>query len=382
MIKVVFVTTDLELGGAEMMLLRLLSRIDRRKFEPTVISLGGSDELAEQIKVLGVVVHDIGIRTGAGIAVGTMRLCRYLHEIKPDIIQGWMVHGNLVAALGGVVTRIPVFWGVRHSRLDMLVERRSTVLLERLLALLSRIPRRIIYNSQSGRIRHESLGYVSSRGIVVPNGFDLDRFKPDEVFRYEVRRELGIDPSCVVVGLFARFHPMKDHATLLDAVKMLRPNIPQLKVILAGEGCGAGNPELSKMIADRDLTDVVLLLGPRGDLERLTAAIDVAANSSRAVEGFSNVIGEAMAAGVPCVVTDVGDAALIVADNGEIVPPSDARAFSEALRRMILLGSDGRREMGAKARKRIVESFSIDTVTREYEILYGGDVVDESRVHS
>jgi glycosyltransferase involved in cell wall biosynthesis len=283
-----------------------------------------------------------------------------------------MVHGNLAAAFGGVITGTPVFWGVRHSRLDVLVEKRSTVLLERLLALLSRIPRRIVYNSRSGKTRHESLGYMARRGIVVPNGFDLDRFKPDEVFRSEVRRELGIGADCVVVGFFGRFHPMKDHATLLEAVKMLRPDIPQLKVILAGDGCGPGNPELRKMIADRNLADTVLLLGPRRDVERLTAAIDIAANSSRANEGFANVIGEAMAVGVPCVVTDVGDAASIVADNGEIVPPSNARAFSDALHRMIMLGSDGRREMGARARKRIEESFSIDAITRQFEVLYSG----------
>jgi glycosyltransferase involved in cell wall biosynthesis len=127
------------------------------------------------------------------------------------------------------------------------------------------------------------------------------------------------------------------------------------------------------MIADRFLTDTAILLGPRDDIERLTAAVDIAANSSRAVEGFTNAIGEAMAAGVPCVVTDVGDAAFIVAGNGEVVPPADARAFSEALRRMILLGADGRREVGARARRRIAECFSIDAVTRQYESLYARD---------
>ena len=127
------------------------------------------------------------------------------------------------------------------------------------------------------------------------------------------------------------------------------------------------------MISNRSLNDTVILLGLRGDVERLTAAIDIAANSSRAVEGFNNAIGEAMAAGVPCVATDVGDAAFIVAGNGEIVPPVDARAFGEALRRMILLGADGRREIGARARKRIAECFSIDVVTRQYESFYTRD---------
>jgi glycosyltransferase involved in cell wall biosynthesis len=369
-LRIAFVITDLEIGGAERMLLKLVSCIDRRRFEPVVISLTGRDKLAEQFEAASVPVYALGIRSMAGFASGLIRLVRLLRGLKPDLIQGWMVHGNFAATLGAAATRTPLLWGVRHSRLDPRVEKRSTVLIERMLARLSSIPRRIIYNSHSGRELHEALGYAAHRGIVVPNGFDVERFRPDAAARSDVRRELGIAADCMLAGMFARFHPVKDHAMLLDAVSMLREDVPGFRLLLAGEGCGPHDAALANLIDERALRGIVLPLGPRSDVEKLNAAIDVAVSSSRAVEGFSNSIGEAMAAGVPCVATDVGDAAAIVSDTGMVVPPGDANAFAAALRAIALLGADERREMGARARQRIVEQFSIEAVARQYEGIY------------
>lgn len=368
--RITFVTTGLELGGAETMLVKLLQRIDSAKFEPTVISLSGLGQLGGGIESQGIPVYDAQVRGARDLLAGAMRLEKCVRAARPDLIQGWMLHGNFAATLCGLITGKPVLWGVRHSApLNVRVAKRSTVLLERLLAALSRIPKRIVYNSEYGRYQHEVLGYASRRAMVIPNGFDLQKFKPDHLSRAAMRRALQIEDGCFVIGLVARFDPLKDHDTFLEAVRLVRSEPRMLKVILAGDGCGPANSELKSMIAKHSLTNDVLALGPRHDMAQLTGAFDIAANSSIA-EGFANALGEAMASGVPCIATRVGDAEMIVGDTGEVVPSGNPEAFGDAIRRMIALGQEGRKELGIRARKRIADNFSIDTVARQYEALY------------
>jgi len=205
--------------------------------------------------------------------------------------------------------------------------------------------------------------------VVIPNGFDCQLFSPDENARQQVRTELGIADDQVLVGLVARFHPNKDHEMFFRAAAKVVQAHPNIRFALLGADKTSEDPGLQKLVADYNLQSYVLLLQERSDMARFTNALDVSCSSSWS-EGFPNVIGEAMACGVPCLATDVGDSAYLVADTGIIVPSRNADAFAEGLVRLIAAGAEGRRQMGKAARMRIEQQFSIPQMVRSFESLY------------
>jgi len=173
----------------------------------------------------------------------------------------------------------------------------------------------------------------------------------------------------VVFGHVARFDPMKDHAGLLRAAAALVAARPQARLVLIGQGVDGANPALARAVAEYGLAGHAHLLGPRPDVAAWTAGFDVAVSSSVS-EGFPNVVGEAMACGVPCLVTDVGDSALVVGDAGRVVPPADAAALAAAAAALVDLGEDGRRRLGAAARARVAAEFGLPVVIGRYEAFY------------
>jgi glycosyltransferase involved in cell wall biosynthesis len=205
--------------------------------------------------------------------------------------------------------------------------------------------------------------------VVLPNGFDLDAFQPDPAARGSVRQELGISEETPLIGLVARFHPQKDHHNFMQAAAQLHARLPNVHFLLCGAGVTPENPALAQWVEEAGLRANVHLLGVRQDVPRLSAALDIATSSSSG-EGFPNVVGEAMACGVPCVVTDVGDAALIVGETGRVVPPHDAQALADAWHDLLNAGEDYRYELGMAARRRVQECFSMTTISRRYEQLY------------
>ena len=256
-------------------------------------------------------------------------------------------------------------------RLDALAaERGLTATTVRLGALFSRGPAAIIYNSRVAAAQHEAIGYCAARRAIIPNGFDCRRFRPDERAREEVRAELRVSREALLVGLIARFHPVKDHATFLQAAAQVARAHPAVRFLLAGTGVTGEQPGLRKLVAEHRLRDRVFLLGERSDVPRLTAALDIACSSSW-IEGFSNTIGEAMACGVPCVATGDGDTtAELVAGTGLMVPPRDPAALAQAILRLIDAGAEQRQQLGQAARQRIESEFSLPSIARRYEDLY------------
>jgi len=188
--------------------------------------------------------------------------------------------------------------------------------------------------------------------------------------RSSVRAELGLDVGTPLIGLVARYHPMKDHANFLTATSLLAKQDPTAHFLLVGPNVDASNQELSAKIATLGLQERVHLLGERRDIPRINAALDIASTTSCWGEGFPNVIGEAMACGVPCVVTDVGDSALIVGETGRVVPPRDPRALAAAWRDMLQMDRETRGGLGERARARIVTHFSLNEIARRHEKLY------------
>jgi glycosyltransferase involved in cell wall biosynthesis len=377
--RVMHVITGLSTGGAETMLLKLLSAASQR-MEHVVVSLGDEGTIGPRIAALGVPVHCLGLKRNAPNPFRALSILPLAQRIAPQLIQGWMYHGNLMASLAAVALRKtaprnvlgqkPVLWNIRQTVYDLRRERWLTAKLIRQGARLSSGPAAIIYNSQTSASQHEELGYRAEKRVIIPNGFDCQVLRPDEAARKAVRAELGITDDTVLVGLVARYHPMKDHVGFLKAAALVVQSHPQTRFVLVGAGVSSTQPELAEGIQQNELGDRVILLRERSDIPRLNNAFDIGCSASAWGEGFSNSIGEAMACGVPCAVTNVGDSAYIVADTGFVAPPHAPEALAEAIGRLIEIGQPGRQQIGAKARKRIETEFSLSAIVEKYENLY------------
>lgn len=373
MIHVVHVITTLTTGGAEWTLARLLDAWDRDEFSATVVSLAGDGPVGDHIATSGTEVVSLRMPRGIPDPRGLVRLVRLLRRQQPDVVQGWMYHANLV---GGIAARLAgvkaIAWGIHHSDLDPATTKRRTRWTARAGArLANRLPHTVVCCSARARHVHAEIGYPPDKMIVVPNGFDLETFRPDPSARAEVRRELSVPDGAPLVGLTARFSPEKDHANFFAAAAVVSRRRPEARFVLCGPDVGAENPVLRELAERAGVARHTHLLGVRTDVPRITAALDVAVSASRS-EAFPLSVGEAMACGVPAVVTDAGDSATIVGDTGEIVAVRDPDDLSEAILRMLSLGDRERTDLGLAARRRIEEHFSIATMVDRYEALYRG----------
>jgi glycosyltransferase involved in cell wall biosynthesis len=364
------VITGLDMGGAEMMLFKLLSA-SRDSLQSVVVSLKDQGTIGPFITQLGVPVECLHLRPSLPSPARFLSLVSLMRKFRPQLIQGWMPHGNVAASLAEVASRIaaPVIWNVRMSLEAADGEKTSTLGLIRLGALLSGHPTKIIYNSFTGAKQHESCGYRATQSVVISNGFDCDLFRPDEDAHNRICQQLGLESKAVLIGLVARFHPSKDHFGFLRAASLVSAMHPESRFLLVGKGLVETERELTTLISQLHLTGRVFLLGERTDTPQLTAGLDIACSSS-VYEGFSNSIGEAMACGVSCVVTDVGDSAHLVVDTGLIVPARNPEALAHAIGQLIDAGPAKRMELGMAARRRIESEFSLPKIARRYEDLY------------
>jgi glycosyltransferase involved in cell wall biosynthesis len=283
-----------------------------------------------------------------------------------------MYHGNAAASFAQFMSAcdVPVLWSVHSSVYRLADEKFRTACLIRLSAVFSHRARRIIYVSRLSADQHEALGFAPERALVIPNGFDCQEFRWSHHARVALRNELNLGENAVLIGLIGRFHAQKDHLTFLEAAGILSMADEASHFVLAGRGVDRQNPVLAKLVERFRLNGRVHLLGERGDIPELTAGLDIATSSSCFGESFPLVIGEAMACGVPCVVTDIGNSAAIVGKTGLSVPPRNPAALAAAWSRLIAVGAEARAKLGTAARQRILENFSLDQVVRKYEALY------------
>ena len=363
--------TGLGWGGAESMLCKLLSRIDRTRFSCSVISMVDGGGVAGLIESLDIPVKSLGLRRGEPNPLGLFRLMRLLRQERPCILQSWLYHADLAGILAGRICRVPaIAWNIRCSNLDRSHTPWLSRAVVRVLSRLSRAPEVVVVNSEVGKTFHASMGYRPRRWHLIPNGFDVKHFRPDPDARASVRQELGFAPDSRLVGLVARFHPMKDHQTFLRAAALLHERKSRANFVLVGRNVDYRNDTLVRMVRALGLTDSVRLLGERSDIQRIMAALDLFSLPSAFGEGWPNVIGEAMASGVPCVVTDVGDAAQIVGETGRVVPPRSPEVLAAAWHEILSLGADERARLSAAARARIEAHFSLPEIVAQYENLY------------
>ncbi|HID24056.1 MAG TPA: glycosyltransferase [Planctomycetaceae bacterium] len=371
-LRVCHVIGSLDAGGAQAMLVKVLSRLGDRSVDSQVVSLMKRGPMGQPLRRLDVPVSFLGVRTLGDVPRAVLRLSRLLADLQPDVVQTWLYYSDLVGGLAAKLapSRPPVVWNIRTNALVAGIHRPSLLTTARMCAWLSSsLPARIVVNSVSGLQWHARFGYDRSRLQLIRNGFDTERFRPSELARRAIRRQLGLPDSVRLVGMISSVRPQKDHATFLDAAALLAHQLPDVRFLLCGDGAVWQNESLRLMIEQRRLTDRIHLLGLRGDMPVVQASLDVAVLAS-VVEGFPNAIGEAMACGVPCVVTDVGDSADLVGDVGFVVPRGDAVGLAQRCRELLTLPPDQSRERGLRSRLRIRRLFDLERVVEDYVALW------------
>jgi len=365
--KILHVITGLNDGGAEAVLFRMISYDNKN--EHCVISLSNSGKYGPLLQELGVQVSALNMPKGRVSLQGLLQLWRGVHSSHVDVIQTWMYHADLLGGLAGRLALIPVVWCIRNSTLHPGFSTRTTIWISRLCALLSRwVPTYIIVCAKTAARVHEAIGYDSTRMVVIPNGFQLSSYPTDPLSRQQLRLTWDVSHKVPAIGMVARYDPQKDHANLLNALVQVRRRCGDFRLILVGNGCTDQNNNLIAQLGSAGLMDRVLLLGARDDVPAIMNALDIHVLSSSYGEAFPNVLAEAMACGTPCVTTDVGDAALIVANTGWIVPPRNSEAFANALQAAIASWSERdswtARQMAC--RQRIMSYFGIVQMVDQY----------------
>lgn len=369
--NVLHIIIGLDVGGAEMMLKRLVeSHLGKPAYRHVVVSLTDMGRLGEQIQSNGVEVYSLGMRSAFGIPLVLLRLVHLIRVSRPDIVQTWMYHADL---LGGLAARIAgnrhVIWGIRTT--DVRAGGSfATVIVRWLCARLSRwVPQMIVCAADASRQSHIAVGYDAKKMVVVPNGYDFSRLKTSSGERQSLREQCGINQNEIVLGSLGRFHAVKDQENFVRAAGLLAPQYPQLKFLMVGRGLDWDNVQLVDWLDRTGCKDRFLLLGERKDVPQCLAAMDIFCLHSL-TEGFPNVLAEAMVMGLPCVTTDVGDAAMLLADTGVVVPKGDSAALAQGVERLLALDQDARHALGMRAKARVEAEFSMARARERFEEVY------------
>jgi glycosyltransferase involved in cell wall biosynthesis len=370
MIRIVFLIGSLHRGGAEQQLTLLVRGLDHSRFHCTVVTIYEGGQLAQELEnIENVEVLSVKKRGRSDSVAALWRLLRLTNGLAPDIVHGYLDSTNVLAILAGKLSGARVVWGVRSSSVQSAQLDRATRIYRRLGSILSSYTDLIIANSMAGRAYFVRLGYAANRILVIPNGFETDRFSPDSGARGRAREGWGVASNTPLVGLAARLDPIKDHPTFLRAAALLTQRMPDVKfVCIGGGGTAEYERELKQLATALAIDDRVIWAGETADMPAAQNGLDVATLVSSS-EGFPNAVGEAMACTIPCVVTDVGDSAEIVGDTGISVRPGDPGALCEAWEAILGLPADERAHLGMRARQRILDRYSVaslvDRTSRE-----------------
>ena len=371
MLKIAHVIVGMQNGGAEMMLRRLVEAGSQgvNGVMHVVISLTELGYHGTALRAQGVEVHALGLRGPLALLVGVFKLTTLLRRVKPQIVQTWMVHSDL---LGGIAARLVgvahVIWGIRTT--DYSVESRSTRAVRWLCARLSSlIPDRIVCAAQASLVASAQAGYDTRKLMVIPNGFDVAALRAHLGAGAAIRQHYWPGAEHVVVGCLGRYNPAKDHANFVSAAGLLAARFPACRFLMVGRDLSSANSALMEQIQSTGFADRFVLLGERLDPAACLDAMDVFVLPSR-TEGFPNVLGEAMAMGLPCVTTDVGDAHFLLGDAGHVVPACDAAALAQAVTHLLDLPESERKALGAKGRMRVEKAFSMTASVHKFYKLY------------
>jgi len=371
-IKIAHISTGLETGGAEVQLTRLLEKFDKNKFEMIVISLDKETYLADKIRnEFNIPVHSLQLKQNP---LNIRKAYKILKEFNPDIIHGTMYEGGVVGTVFNkfLPNKPPVIWtvheGLEHYRTEIF---RKQVQL-RIWGLISNLPDCMMYVSHLNCEQHLNWGFKNKKALVMTNGVDTQTFKPNSSARQKIRESLGIPQDAFVIGITARFHPVKNHVGFLRAAALLNKAHPDVHFVMAGTDIDENNAALMEIVNANNLQNNVHMLGNREDIPDIVNAYDVAALTSLG-EAFPLTLGEAMATAVPCVATNVGDNEFIIKDTGRVVPVNDDQALANAWQELVELkktDKDAFKRLGESALQRALDNFTLKKQVQEHESLY------------
>lgn len=369
--RILHVINNLNVGGAEMVLARLLTADRDEPNLHSVLSLGGDGPVAGLLRRAGVPLYLGRLRPNRPAPMAVAEALRLGRSASPDVVVAWLYHSCLFSELLAATMRRPpaVIWNVRCSIDGVVSNRRLTRYAVAALRLLASRPARIVYNSVTAAQQYQDAGFPATKATVIPNGYDCDRFRPaDEQRRLQLRAQFGFRPGAVLIGLIARVHPNKDHQMFFRAATHLLRRHPHVELVLAGRGTESLSASLMHTLSTDELAQRTHCLGEiahPADLIQVYQLLDISVSSSR-TEAFSNTLAESMACGIPCVATDVGDSARILGAAGLVVPAQEPDKLAEALSWLISQGEDARRSLGARARQRILDQFSLAAMVRAF----------------
>lgn len=366
---VLHVISGLAVGGAEMALYRLITSSRGGEYTHAVVALTPDGGMGQRFREAGIDLTAFDFKTSP--MSHFFRLLRLMRRTRPDIVQTWLYHADM---LGGLAARLAgnrnVIWGVRTTDLDVSASARATPLVRQACARLSRwVPQAIVCVAETSRQAHMVLGYDASRMVVVGNGFDTSRLTATADQRAALRALCGFSADDIVVGTLGRFNADKDHHNFVRAAGLLTQQHRRLRFLMVGRGLDGANPELMRWIDQTGYPERFVLLGERTDVPACLAAMDIFCLSSR-TEAFPNAIGEAMAMGLPCVATDVGDVSMLVADTGIVVPRQSPAALALGLATLLAMEPDARQQFGQRAKARIHAEFTMEQARKRFETLY------------
>jgi len=367
--KVMFLIRSLEIGGAERQLVNLAKGLKDRDIEVQVLTFYPGGLFSSELDNYGVPNKDLRKRHRWDMLLFFLNFIHELRKYRPDVLYSFLPVANIIAVLAkNLMPSLKIVWGVRASNMNFKVYDRLSRIVARFEVVMSRFPDLIVANSTSGFQYHQDIGFPEEKMRVIENGIDIRRFKPDRKGGERMRRLWGIEPHQKVVGIVGRLDPMKGHPIFLEACAKLSSIEPNLRFVCVGEGRRDYRMHLIGLADELGLLDKVLWVGPYEDMPAVYSAFQLCCSSSIFGEGFPNVVAEAMACGVPCVVTDVGDSARVVGDRGLVVPPGDATALSKGILQMLKRVKSG--SMDALAvRERIQNRFSVEQMVQRTESL-------------
>jgi glycosyltransferase involved in cell wall biosynthesis len=368
-IKIAHISTGLETGGAEVQLIRLLEKFDKTKFEMIVISLDKETYLADKIRnELKLPVYSLTLKQNP---FNIRKAYSILKAFNPDVIHGTMYEGGVVGTLFNkfLPKKPPVIWtvheGLEHYRTEPL--RKQLQL--RAWSLISNLPECMMYVSHLNCEQHLDWGFKNRKALVMTNGVDTQTFKPNLSARIKVRESLGIPQDAFVIGITARFHPVKNHVGFLRGAALLNKTHPDVHFVMVGTDIDENNSALTEIINANNLQNNVHLLGNREDIPDIVNAYDVAALTSLG-EAFPLTLGEAMASAVPCVATNVGDNKFIIQDTGRVVPANDDQALATAWQELVEMDKASFKALGNAALQRALDNFTLKEQVQAHETLY------------
>lgn len=374
---ILHVIIDLNIGGAELMLKRLVESFRDNKHDSIIISLGEIGSIGHDFRRNGFTVHSLGMESIFDIPFIFVKLIFYIRKYKPDIVQTWMYHSDFLGGMAALAAGCKnIIWNIRSTSIPQGIKS-YTYWLIRICAFFSYfIPRRIICNAHSAKIAHINLHYSNDKLVVINNGFNFTNVFLETNLRNESREFLGFNVSDIVVGVVGRFDPLKDFQNFINAASILFKEFNSVKFLMVGRGNDPSNAVLCQWIKMAGLSNSFYLVGEQVDVNYYFSSMDIFCLSSSS-EAFPNVVVEAMASGLPCVVTRAGDAPRIIDNENFVVDVKDPVALANKLSYLCNISSAERMKIGEENALNVRKAFNIDSITQKYISIYSGVLKNE-----